>query len=78
METNSRIIKLKIGSKVDNVEEKPILPRISDTDLTDNELEDNICIKKYSAIIIFCMQILYSSSSSVRPISTQCCNNAGR
>ena len=29
---------------------QPILPQISDIGLTDDELEYNICIKKYSAI----------------------------
>ena len=32
-----------------NVELQPILTQISDTGLTDDELEYNICIKKYSA-----------------------------
>ena len=32
------------------MEEQPILTQISDIGLSDDELEYNICIKKYSAI----------------------------
>ena len=35
---------------LNNVLEQPILTRISDIGQTDDELEDNICIKKYSVI----------------------------
>ena len=39
--------KLSCFNKVD---EQPITTRISDIGLTDDELEKNICIKKYFAI----------------------------
>ena len=40
-----------MGSKiVNNVEEQPILTRISDIGLADDELGGNICIKNYSVI----------------------------
>ena len=32
------------------MEEQPILTKISDIGLSDDELESNICFKKYSAI----------------------------
>ena len=38
------------SSCFNNVEEQPILKKISDIGLSDVELEYNICIKKYSAI----------------------------
>ena len=38
------------ASPFNNVEEQPILTRISDIGLTDDGLEDNICIKNYSVV----------------------------
>ena len=44
------IIKNWQSSCFKNVELEPILTKISDIGLTDDELDYNICIKKYSVI----------------------------